>query len=229
METCPAKRESDATWQNRPPALGRRMLAEPRSRAVLMALLSFVINAAYALYNGALGFTAHSYWFLTLCAYHLILGMMRAATAVYGRARSRQRLVQRLDGVLLLLLAFVLAGSIYLSDRHDVALRYDTIPMITITTFTFAKMTLAIVNSVRARRMGSRLLVALRNIGVADALASMLTMQRSMLVSFGGGDRVEDRALNLAAGIAVIAAILLLGVRMLGGYKRLKPGRREEA
>lgn len=36
-----------------------------------------MINIAYALYNGVLGFMAHSLWFAVLCIYYVMLGVMR--------------------------------------------------------------------------------------------------------------------------------------------------------
>ena len=64
--------------------------------------------------------------------------------------------------------------------------RYDSILMITIATYTFYKITMAVVRAVKQRHDPSPLLAAIRSIGYAEVAASVLTMQRSMLVSFEG-------------------------------------------
>ena len=62
----------------------------------------------------------------------------------------------------------------------------NKIIMIAIATYTFTKITVAIVGMVKAKGTDSPVLKTLRNISLADACVSIYTMQRSMLVSFPG-------------------------------------------
>ena len=52
---------------------------DSKRRILLMSAASLAINAAYAIYNGVLGFIYGSLWFLTLSAYYIILSVMRFA------------------------------------------------------------------------------------------------------------------------------------------------------
>ena len=94
---------------------------------------------------------------------------------------------------------------------------FHEIVMITIATYTFAKITISIIGMVKAKRSASPLLKTLRNISLADACVSIYTMQRSMLVSFPGMEAAEILLLNIFTGTAVLIVILLLGINLIGG------------
>lgn len=81
----------------------------------------------------------------------------------------------RFLGGMLILLAVILAVSSWLSFQYDVAVVYSEIMMIAIAAYTFYKMTMAIVNAIKAGKQQSLWLTAIRNIGCADAAASLLT------------------------------------------------------
>ena len=59
----------------------------------------------------------------------------------------------------------------------------------------------------------SPILITIRNIGVADALVSMLTLQMTMLVSFQGTDGLNR--MNGITGLAVCLLISALGISMI--------------
>lgn len=132
----------------------RRALQDRERRALLTALASFVLNLLYALYNGALGLMDHSIWFAAMCAYYIILAAMRFSAVLYGPKRDRdgELFVARLFGALFILMSAVLAGVVWLSLTRDTAVRYGTIVMITIATYTFTKITMVIVRTLRAGR-----------------------------------------------------------------------------
>lgn len=57
--------------------------------------------------------------------------------------------------------------------------------------------------------------MVLRTIGYAEAAASILTLQRSMLVSFDGMGETEIRMMNILSGSAVYLFVLALGGIMI--------------
>ena len=170
----------------------------------------------YALYNGVLGIISHSIWFLSLCAYYAILSSMRFGVIMQDRRNiSTENFITRFCGVMLLVLAFVLSGSVYLSLTNDVAVKHQEIIMITIAAYTFCKVALAIVNTVKIRKENSLLLSTIRSISCADAVVSILSLQRSMLVSFGEMERYRIYMMNILTGAGVFIIILLLGIGMI--------------
>lgn len=157
-----------------------------------------------------------------MCAYYIVLGTMRLA-AVFCACKDgedashtdRGYFVMRLSGALLILLSVVLTGVIYIGLSRDIAAKYHEIAMITIAAYTFWKITMTIVRAVRQRGNSAPVLAVIRNIGYAEAAASVLTLQRSMLVSFQGMSREKIHAMNTLTGAAVCLFILILGISMI--------------
>ena len=162
------------------------LLRNSRKRIILIALASFVVNIIYALGNFALGIFAKSYWFLTMGAYNLILAIMRFSVLVLNEQKQKEiseRFIQRFIGIMIILLACILCGSVYLSINFDVARNFHEIIMITIATYTFAKIIFAIINYIKKENYNSHIISTLRCITLCDAVVAIYTMQKSMLVS----------------------------------------------
>lgn len=199
-----------------------------KQRAHLYAAAALLANTAYALYNGFLGIWGHSIWFLVLCAYYLVLSTARFLAITRNEAGRKGNHTRQVVGRLLVLLALTLGASVYLSARRDVAHSYPKIAMISIATYTAVKVGLAISRLLKGRRENS-LETALRNIGCTDALASVLSLQRSMLASFGEIGRAESTAMNAVTGTVVSLVVLGIGLSMNGTPKRLRKGEKEMA
>ena len=116
---------------------------------------------------------------------------------------------------LLALLSVILSAVVYLSLSRNIAVRYGEIVMITIAAYTFYKITAAVVRAVRQRRNPSPLLAAIRGISYAEVAASVLTLQRSMLVSFGAMSAGNIHLMNALTGAGVCLFVLLLGISMI--------------
>lgn len=196
--------------------LGRRLQEDRRFRIVFFAGCTLVINLFYGIAHVAFGIVDASVWLLTIAAYHILLGVMRFGTVLTERRRGSERFVMRFCGGMLMALALVLGGSTVLSIWQEQAVHHGMIVMLTIAVYTFWKMTMAIVHTVQAHQRGTPLTCTIRNITLASALASLMTMQRSMLVSFEGElSAGEERLLNALTGGAVCAGVFLMGLNML--------------
>lgn len=197
-------------------------------KAIISATAGFTINIAYALYHGIMGAASHSVWLLLLGAYYIILSVMRFSAVLYYRnIKSSKNSFSELFllnflGWMLILTSVILGFSVYLSYRFDTAVKYHEITMISIAAYTFYKITLTIINIVKAKKYNSLLLIAIRNIGCADAAASLLSLQRSMIVSFDGMSKQESELMNLLTGIGVCIFTLSLGFYMITIKKHTK-------
>lgn len=197
---------------------GKRIVKELEYRMVLTAAVSFFINLLYALYNGGLGILNKSLWFVTMCAYYTILSTMRFCAVLCSRKQCPSTsadmayFVMKLSGVLLAVLSFILTGVVYISLSENIAAKYDTVIMITIATYTFYKITMAVMRAVKQKENPSPLLAVLRTIGYADVAVSVLTLQRSMLASFGEMADTKSHTMNILTGAAVCLFVLSLGI-----------------
>ena len=104
-----------------------------------------------------------------------------------------------------------------MSAVKDRGTAFHKIVMITIAAYSFTKITISIIGMVKIKHSASAVLKTLRNISLADACASIYTMQRSMLVSFPGMEAVEILLLNMFTGTAVWIIVLFLGINLIGG------------
>lgn len=186
------------------------------------ALIGLAINFAFGVYNAILGMLNKSFWFLALCAYFIVLGVMRFAVILTEKKNGgeiSQGFITRFTGVLLLFMGVTLAGITYISVSDKIADRHDEIVMITMAVYAFTKITFAIVNLVKAKHANSATVRVLRNISFADAAVSIFSLQRSMLVSFEGMAENDIFLMNGLTGTAVYILIFLLGINLIGGKK----------
>lgn len=198
--------------------IGKKILEDVRYRTVLSAICGLVFNLLYAAYNGVLGYITSSYWFISMCAYHIILSIMRFSAILNERKNNikKEYAVMRFTGILLLILSMVLSGIVYMCVSLDIAAKYGEIIMITIATYTFYKITMAVIRTVKYRKENSPIMSAIRGIGYAEISVSVLTMQMSMLISFEKEMSSQDiYILNLLTGIGVCLFTLVLGIIMI--------------
>lgn len=183
--------------------------------------VSLIVNVVYALGNCVVGFFTHSWWFITIGAYYVVLTVARYAVLQIGRQADggydTEVFARRITGVLLVVLSFCITGVTVLSVIEGRGTVFHEIVMITIATYTFIKITVAIVGLVQSRHTASPVAVTLRNIALADACVSVYSMQRSMLQSFPGMGAAGIQLLNILTGTAVWLTVLLLGINLMGG------------
>ena len=119
------------------------------------------------------------------------------------------------------LLNFILAAAIYISQSQHIATKYGEIVMITIAAYTFYKITITVIKAVKQRKNPSPLLSVIRSISYAEVAASVLTLQRSMLVSFGEMNDTDIHTMNTLTGSSVCLFVLILGIALIiRGAKR---------
>ena len=135
--------------------------------------------------------------------------------AILSIVQAEKRILPMAAGILLLALNFALTGVILLTIAQDTAKRYSEVVVISIATYTFYKIIMAVANMVKVRKTRSPVLIAIRNIGTADALVSMLTLQATMLASFQGKGGLDANRMNAVTGMVVCVLILALGVSMI--------------
>lgn len=205
--------------------LGERFLADYTFRTILTTLPAFLINVAYTVYNGVIGIMNQSVWFITMAVYYSLLGIMRYRAVSTGRKisrlddreqiRKKELSVIKTDGILLLVLNLALSGVVLLTIAQDTAKRYSEIMVISIAAYTFYKITMAVVNMVKVRKTKSPILITIRNIGAADALVSMLTLQAAMFASFQDKNSLNTNQMNAITGLSVCILISILGISMI--------------
>jgi len=183
--------------------------------------LRLLTDIAYALGNAAIGVVSRSWWFITLGAYYAVLAtarflVLRMERKTTGDSPLEAR-ARRMTGILLVVLSFCITGITTLSIIEGRGTDFHQIVMIAIATYTFFRITKAIVDVVKAKHSPSPVLHTLRNISLADAGVSVFALQRSMLVSFPGMENGDVRLFNILTGTATYVFVLFLGINLIGG------------
>lgn len=183
--------------------------------------ISLIINLVYGVGNCTIGFITYSWWFITAGAYYTVLAATRFSVLKIKRKANgdydTEFFAKRITGILLLVLSFCLIGVNTLSVIKERGTKFHEVVMIAIATYTFIKITVAIVGLVKSKRLASPISATLRNISFADAVVSIYTLQRSMLVSFPGMAPEAIQLFNIITGTATWIVVLFLGINLIGG------------
>ncbi len=199
----------------------QRLQIDVKYRTATLSVLRLIFNLLYAFYNGALGLATGSVWFITSCVYHLILSATRFAAVNFHKKSRRQEIGAMLfSGAMLAVLSTVLCVMLYISLTQNIASKYGTITMLTITTYTFTKLMVAIVKAKKHIRDKSPLRLSVRVIRWAEIAVSVFTMQKSMLVSFGEIVTRDAYILNAFTGSAMCLFTLWLGIYLIKKSKK---------
>jgi len=204
-------------------------------RTVIFAIGSLALSIAFGLFNGVIGIISLSIWYGALAAYYIILAAMRGAIITYHNKKRKGRLSEnsereleikraasyRSSGVLIVLLTLALSVAVaqmLLSDKH---FSYSGLMIYASATYAFYKITMSVVNFVKARRQDDMTVQAIRNINLADGMVSILALQTALLDTFGNAGKMTD-IFNTITGIVVCASTLALGIIMTAkGNKRI--------
>ncbi|MGL5436423.1 MAG: hypothetical protein ACRDBO_13650 [Lachnospiraceae bacterium] len=200
-----------------------RVTSDYRYRTMLSAHSSLAMNLLFALGNGMFGILYHSAWFGALSGYYLVLSIMRFLAIQYERKhgkkkrdeqiRRKELYVFRNCGILFIMLTFVLLSSVVQMVFYGQTKRYPGTLIFAVAAYTFYKIGIAVFHMFKVGKMKSPLLRVIRNIGYADAMVSMVSLQTAMFVSLG--DDTDTRWMNLLTGGVVCLIILFLGIYMI--------------
>lgn len=176
-------------------------------------------SLAYALLQLGMSLRHGSYWFGSLAVYYAILTALRwMLLRRRGRdSRLRQLRTYRACGAVLLAMTLALALMIFFMVYWNRTFRHHEITTIALATYTFTTLTLAIIQAVSARRRRSPLPAAAAAIQLAAACVSVLTLETTMLTTFGEGTvtLAARRWMLGTSGGAIAAGILTMAVYML--------------
>ena len=203
-------------------------------RTVVFSSCSFLLTIAFGVYHGVLGIWQGSIWFGSLAAYYIILVCMRGGVVLYhrkNRGQERETLADikkyRFSGILLIITILALSAAIAQMVATDASFKAPGLMIYVSAAYTFTKISMSIYNFIRGRKQADYTVEALRNINVADALVSVLTLQTAMFQEFGQG--ISTSVANALTGAGVCALVLTLGVYMIvKAQKGIKKLREEE-
>jgi len=209
----------------------RRLQDDARLRVNISLYGSLVWNALYGILQMWLGFYHHTFWFYSLGAYYICLGVMRfflvRHTSKYAPGEKMQiELVKyRACGWVFLVMNLALALIVFFMVYFNRTFEHHMITAITMAAYTFTALTTAIINVIKYRKYNSPVFSASKAISLAAALVSMLTLESTMLTTFGDGTMTAttQKWMLGATGGAISVLIVATAIYMIVvGTKKLK-------
>lgn len=205
--------------------ISRHLADDYHFRSIIFSYPSLGICTIFAILNAGIAFYSRSYWHLTLAVYYFMLSLMRVRVILadkYGddrkqktKAEQRAWKAYKNCGILLILMDIALAGMVAMMQISTRGKTYPGFFIYAVAAYTFYKITRAIVHIVKANRTKSPTLMALRSIGYADALVSLLSLQIALFASFSSGNEALQNIMNLCTGIGICLLTLGIGIGML--------------
>ena len=209
----------------------RRWQDDTRLRVNVSLFGSLAWNALYGVFQLWLGFYHHTFWFYSLGAYYICLGVMRfflaRHTSKYAPGeKMRTELVKyRACGWVFLVMNLALALIIFFMVYWNRTFEHHMITAIAMAAYTFTALTTAIINVIKYRKYNSPVFSASKAISLAAALVSMLTLESTMLTTFADGTMTAttQKWMLGATGGAISVLIVATAIYMIvTGTKKLK-------
>lgn len=218
----------------------RKMRGDFAFRTFVFAALSICATVLFAGYNFVLGMLYGAAWNVCIGVYFSFLALLRAyvffaerriefsprSREDKERAKARAFAVQ---SAFLFVLDLALIAPISLMVLEDKSIEYSAIPAIAVAAYTAYRVTLSARNFFKARRQENRSVKMLRDISLMDALVSVLSLQYTLVMTFGEG--VEEGGmlpLCAASSFGVWAFLVAFSVRAVIVSVRGIRGRREK-
>lgn len=190
---------------------------------------SLVWNVAFAIFQLGLGFYHGSFWFYSMFAYYIMLGVMRFFLVKHTRKYKANELAEAelkkyiASGWLLLFMNLALAVIVFFMVYFNRTFHHHMITTIAMAAYTFFTFTFAIVNIFRYKKYKSPVYSAAKKISLIAGAVSMLTLETTMLTTFGEAEStLLSQILIPITGAAVIGFAIVIAILMIKkGTKQL--------
>lgn len=191
---------------------------------------SLIWNVTFAIFQLCLGFYHKSFWFYSMFAYYILLGVMRFFLLKHTRKYKANEATaieinkSILCGWLLIAMNISLSVIVFFMVYWNRTFHHNVITSIALAAYTFVTFTFAIINLVQYRKYKSPIYSSAKIISLIAGAVSVLTLETTMLTTFGSTENpLFNQIMLLLTGIAVIGfAILMAIIMIVKGNKRLK-------
>ena len=216
--------------------LGNRYMTDRVFRTQISLYLSLTISLLYVGINLWSWTFSHSWWFVVLAIYYVIMAIMRFLLVRYVRIRKIGTSIldewkrSRLCAYILLLVNLSHSGAVLMILYQNRGYDYPGILIYVMAMYTFYSTTHAIVDMVKYRALGSPVMSTAKIVSLSAALVSMLNLETAMFAQFGADMAQKDQNLMIiltGAGISitVVTLSMILIVKATKEIRRMKNGK----
>ena len=183
---------------------------------------SLIWNIAFAIFQLVLGFYHKSFWFYSMFAYYIMLGVMRFFLVKHTRkykANEETKIEIKksiICGYLLIAMNLALAVIVFFMVYFNRTFYHHMITTIALAAYTFFTFTFAIINLVKYRKYKSPVYSSAKTISLIAGAVSMLTLESTMLTTFGTTESPLFGQIMLSlTGVAVIGFAITMAIIMI--------------
>ena len=185
-------------------------------RTIIFSIFSFSLNVIYLTFLSILGIVSGSVWYISIAAYYLVLSLMKGSI-FYSKKKfndiNNQLKTYRYCGIMFIFLTIALSGIIVLIYKSNMAFEYAGLIIYAVAAYTFYKLTLSIINILKARKQDDLFIQSIRNINLASALVSIVVLQVALFQEFSPANNTSFA--NALTGGVISSLILALGIYMI--------------
>lgn len=200
---------------------GKSYLEDRAFRGSVGIYQGMIADFLYTIFHIVADYT--SVWFLSMAAYHMVLGILR----MYLIFRHRRRpCTENTDliyeyhcyqtiGKLLLVLNIPMVGTVILIIVTNSSCRYPGVAIYVSACYTFYMMVLSIMNVTRFRKLNRPILLAAKMLNVVAAAMSLLRLQAALIAQFDKGEAQFRKLMNTLTGTGVCVLVTGMAVYMI--------------
>lgn len=204
----------------------KRIRSDFEYRAYVTSIVSFFASLAFAGYNIFLGAAYETVWNISIAVYYLLLVGVRAFVGIKEikfkksgltdeEKEERRKNVFLAQSVMLFLIDMALMGPITIMVLQEKAIDYTAIPAIAIAAYTVFKIVTSSISYAKTRKMKNLGVRSFKNLNFIDALVSVLTLQYTLLMTFGDGITGEMLTLCAITSFGIWALLIAVSVMNL--------------
>jgi hypothetical protein len=175
-----------------------------------------IIGIAFTIYNIYLGISEKLIWNISFGIYYIFLTLAKLFTLKeYNKASKQNREYSFknfiLVSVLIILLTLAMIVPSWLMIKNKRSVNVGTIASITIATYTFTKLGVAIYNMIKYRLEFTLFNLSKVNIHINQALVSILTLQNTLIYTFET-DTKNLLPLTIASSNLILIIMIILTI-----------------
>lgn len=200
--------------------LGNRFMTDRTFKTVVSLYSSLTVNLLYSAFKLVSGIYYSSLHWISVAGCYITLSVIRFHILRYMRSTDSGRdMISeykkcRLCGVLMLVLNFALSVVVlYMTIGDDVEV-YPQVLAIASAAYTFYRVTVSVIDIAKYRRRERPVIMTSRAIRLAAALISMLSLEATMLATFGNSESFR-RLMTAIAGAGVCLIITVMSVYII--------------
>ncbi|MBR7141467.1 MAG: hypothetical protein IKD03_04915, partial [Clostridia bacterium] len=160
----------------------RKLMQNYGFKTVIFATVSLFVTLLYSIYHQVLAIWLVSIWNGALFIYYLALVLLRAVILFRRRKKNLDETqhkiltnkIYRGCGIAIICLVLALSGAILMMVRDGKGFTHPGLTIYAAAAYTFYRITMSIINAIKAKRHDDATIKALRHVGFAHSLVALL-------------------------------------------------------